>query len=289
MSMKYAVHLPVIRIKDGIQESLIDCLAVEEPLEIRLCYGPAQARCLHNLAVTMRTPGNDAELAAGFILTEGIIKAPSDISNIDYDAAGYSENSGNITVVSLHETAVPQLAKQERNFYTSSSCGVCGKASIEAIHTAGKLRLQPWRDAPIPVAIINSLPAKLNGPQEVFSATGGLHAATLFNTSGDLLLLREDVGRHNALDKLIGAAFAMNNIDLSRTILLLSGRASFELVQKAAMAGIPVIAAVGAPSSLAVSTAAAFGITLIGFLRNQRFNIYSAVQRIQLPVHENTY
>ncbi len=289
MSMKYAVHLPVIRIKNGIQESVMDCLAVEEPLEIRLSYGPAQARQVHKLAVTMRTPGNDAALATGFILTEAIITAASDISSIDYDAAGSSENNGNIIVINLHETAVPQLAKQDRNFYTSSSCGVCGKASIEAIHTAGKLQLQPWLDTPIPADLIYSLPAKLNGQQEVFSITGGLHAATLFNTSGDLLLLCEDVGRHNALDKLIGAAFTGNNFDLSRTILLLSGRASFELVQKAAMAGIPVIAAVGAPSSLAVSTAAAFGITLIGFLRNQRFNIYSAVQRIQLPVYENTY
>ncbi len=289
MSMKYAVHLPVIRIKNNMQESVLDCLAVEEPLEIRLSYGPAEARCVHNLAVTMRTPGNDAELAAGFIFTEGIIATSSDIKSIDHISTGCSENRGNIISVSLHDTVIPQLAKQERNFYTTSSCGVCGKASIEAIHTVSKIQLEPWNDAPIPVALINSLAAKLNGPQEVFSATGGLHAATLFNTSGDLLLLREDVGRHNALDKLIGAAFTINNIDLSRSILLLSGRASFELVQKAAMAGIPVIAAVGAPSSLAVSLATTFGITLIGFLRNERFNIYSAVQRIQLPVYENTY
>ena len=289
MSMKYAVHLPVIRIKNHMQEAVLDCLAVEEPLEIRLSYGPAEARCVHNLAVTMRTPGNDAELATGFVLTEGIIAAASGIKSIDEVSTGCSENRGNIVSVSLHETEVPQLAKQERNFYTTSSCGVCGKASIEAIHTASKVQPPQWNDAPLAVDLINSLAAKLNGTQEIFSATGGLHAATLFNTSGNLLLLREDVGRHNALDKLIGAAFTVNNIDLSRSILLLSGRASFELVQKAAMAGIPVIAAVGAPSSLAVSLATSFGITLIGFLRNERFNIYSAAQRIQLPVYENTY
>lgn len=289
MSMSYAVHLPVIRIRNNMQESVLDCLAVEEPLEIRLSYGAPEARRVHNLAVTMRTPGNDAELAAGFILTEGIIAAAAEIKSIDHIVTDCAENRGNIISVSLHETVVPRLAKQERNFYTSSSCGVCGKASIEAIHTASKVQLPPWNDAPLTVPLINSLAAKLNGPQEVFLATGGLHAATLFNTSGNILLLREDVGRHNALDKLIGAAFTVNNIDLSRSILLLSGRASFELVQKAAMAGIPVIAAVGAPSSLAVSLAASFGITLIGFLRNERFNIYSAAQRIQLPVYENTY
>lgn len=287
--MKYAVQLPVIRIKNEVQESVIDCLAVEEPLEIKLAYGAAEARTVYNLAVTMRTPGNDGELAAGFILTEGIITTAAAIKSIAHVTAGCTENSGNSILVSLYETVVPRLGQQERNFYTTSSCGVCGKASIEAIYTTGNLQLQHSSYPPLPAALINSLPAKLNGPQEVFSATGGLHAATLFNTSGDLLLLREDVGRHNALDKLIGAAHTAAEIDLSRSILLLSGRASFELVQKAAMAGIPVIAAVGAPSSLAVSLASSLGITLIGFLRNERFNIYSAAQRIQLPAYENTY
>jgi FdhD protein len=287
--MKYSVHLPVIRIKDGAVQSITDCLAVEEPLEIRLAWGPAASRNVHQLAVTMRTPGNDAELAAGFLFTEGIITEPAAIDTIEYVFVPCKENKENIIQVNLKETVEPHLAHQERNFYTTSSCGVCGKASIDAIYTSSTVCMQHWSSPPVAADIINSLPGKLNGPQEIFSATGGLHAATLFTEAGNLLLLREDVGRHNAMDKLIGAAISKPGIDLSCSILLLSGRASFELVQKAAMAGIPVIAAVGAPSSLAVSLADRFGITLIGFLRNERFNIYSAAHRIQLPVYENTY
>ncbi|MEO5685628.1 MAG: formate dehydrogenase accessory sulfurtransferase FdhD [Chitinophagaceae bacterium] len=285
--MKHAIQLPVIKISGTTLQSGEDSLAVEEPLEIRLAYGPVVSRRIHNLAVTMRTPGNDAELAAGFLFTEGIIEKYAAIEKIAHGST--AANDENIILVTLHETVTPNLTQSDRNFYTTSSCGVCGKASINAIRTVRSAVTQPWVGDPISLALINSLPDQLIGQQKIFATTGGLHAATLFNDAGDLLLLREDVGRHNAVDKLIGAALDRTAIDFPGTILLLSGRASFELVQKAAMAGIPVIAAVGAPSSLAVSLAAEFGITLIGFLRNNRFNIYTAAHRIQLPVYENTY
>jgi FdhD protein len=211
-----------------------------------------------------------------------------------------SENKQNTIVVMLNEGVIPNLQKAERNFYTTSSCGVCGKASIDAIRTVSAFKIggcmgkdvnEGWdkdRTGGIDPAFILSLPERLVREQAVFADTGGLHAAALFGEGGELFCVREDVGRHNAVDKLIGAALQADKIPLSASILLLSGRASFELVQKAAMAGIPVVAAVGAPSSLAVSLADEFGITLIGFLRNNRFNIYSATHRIKMTVDENT-
>jgi FdhD protein len=228
-----------------------DLLAVEEPLQIRAGT--------HNLAVTMRTPGNDAELAAGFLFTEGLVRRAGDIEDI--------KCSRNTAVVTLAEGLNIDLERTERNFYMTSSCGVCGKASIEALENAG-------------CTILPGGVPKVESPA-VFNRTGGLHASGLFSAQGSLVLLREDVGRHNAVDKLIGRALLDGRLPLHDYVLMVSGRASFELVQKAVMAGIPVMAAVGAPSSLAVKTALRFGMTLIGFLRDDRFNLYSGAGRIR--------
>ncbi len=252
-----------------------DVLATEEPLEIRLEYGLTGKRVQKNISVTMRTPGNDFDLAAGFLYTEGIIHAATDITSVKYVKAG----NENIVLVSLSDTVTPEMNKLERNFYTTSSCGVCGKASIEAVRTACDIP-DTHDNLRIPSSLIYQLPGMLRKQQDIFDYTGGLHACALFDTSGPLLLSREDVGRHNALDKLVGAALNMELLLLNKHILLLSGRASFELVQKAIMAGIKIVAAVGAPSSLAAAMAEEWGMTLIGFLRDQRFNIYSGAERI---------
>jgi FdhD protein len=286
--MQSSVQLPVIKLSGDSARSGPDLLAIEEPLEIRLAVYSPQGGAVQNLAVTMRTPGNDTDLALGFLFTEGIIADPAAVQDIRHLAIPCSENKQNTILVTLRRDVLPNLGKSERNFYTTSSCGVCGKASIEAIRTVSHAT-RPGRDQPpIDPALILGLPDTLAGVQEIFADTGGLHAAALFDGSGKLLLVREDVGRHNALDKLIGAALLSPQPGFDQSILLLSGRASFELVQKAAMAGIPLIAAVGAPSSLAVSLAEEFGITLIGFLRTNRFNIYSVPHRIQLPIYESS-
>jgi FdhD protein len=252
-----------------------DLLATEEPLEIRLEYTSTGKRIQKNISVTMRTPGNDFELATGFLYTEGVIHAATDITAINYP----KQDNQNIVLVSLTDTIQPITANLDRNFYTTSSCGVCGKASIEAVRIAC-----PIPDLPdtlrVPSALIYQLPDMLRKEQAVFENTGGLHACALFALEGKLQLIREDVGRHNALDKLIGAALNANSLPLHKHILLLSGRASFELIQKAVMAGVKIVAAVGAPSSLAAEMAEERGITLIGFLRGQRFNIYSGAERI---------
>ncbi len=263
---------------------------MEEPLEIRVEYGPADHRQLKNISVTMRTPGHDAELAAGFLFTEGIVKTVTDIRETNYAFIACAENQENTIVVSLSENVAPHLQNTERNFYTTSSCGVCGKGSINAIRTAGAMVFNDDHNV-IGAELLYRLPDVLRRHQDVFEETGGLHASALFNRNGDLLVLREDVGRHNALDKLIGSCLlnAEFQLPLSDHILMLSGRASFELIQKAAMAGINIIAAVGAPSSLAVQLAQEFNITLVGFLRNRRFNIYTAGHRILIPEYEITH
>jgi FdhD protein len=282
-------QIQVTRVTDGISEDLSDAIAIEEPLEIRLEHGPAGERKVQNISVTMRTPGNDAELATGFLFTEGIIKNASDIRATEHCFIACADNRENVIQVSLAENVIPHLQNTERNFYTTSSCGVCGKGSINAIRTVSNYIDGQVDNNFISTEIITTLPDKLRRHQKVFADTGGLHASALFTTDGDLLLVREDVGRHNALDKLIGAAIKQYSLPLDKTVLLLSGRASFELVQKAAMAGINIIAAVGAPSSLAVQLAQEFNITLVGFLRGQRFNIYTAPQRILIPSYENSY
>ena len=240
-----------------------DLLAVEEPLQIRVAE--------RDLAITMRTPGNDVELAAGFLFTEGFVQQREDIVDIRCQR--------NLALVTTATDLEMDLNGTERNFYMTSSCGICGKASIHALENAGCTVL-PRGVPTVAASLIRSLPAKLREAQAVFDRTGGLHAAGLFSARGDLILLREDVGRHNAVDKLIGRALLDGRLPMHDYLLMVSGRTSFELVQKAVMAGFPLLAAVGAPSSLAVKTALRFGMTLIGFLRDDRFNAYSDVGRI---------
>ena len=282
-------RLPIIKVTDEENIKTSDALATEEPLEIRLEYGPADERKVQNVSVTMRTPGDDAELALGFLFTEGIIKNSTDIVSADHCFIACADNKENVIQLSLREDVIPNLRNTERNFYTTSSCGVCGKASINSIRTVSAFEHNKSDENQISAEMLYLLPAILQKRQEVFADTGGLHASALFDADGELVLVREDVGRHNALDKLIGAALNEQMLPLGKHVLLLSGRASFELVQKAAMAGINIIAAVGAPSSLAVQLAEEFNITLVGFLRGKRFNIYTQPQRILLNKYENTY
>jgi FdhD protein len=289
MAANAVLQIPVTCVTDGASEELNDAIAIEEPLEIRLEHGPAAERRMQNISVTMRTPGSDAELAAGFLFTEGIIKNASDIQQVAHCFIACAENRENVIQVSLAENVTPHLQNTERNFYTTSSCGVCGKGSIDAIRTVSSYGNDLPDNNIINTEVLTVLPGILKKHQKVFADTGGLHASALFTVEGELLLLREDVGRHNALDKLIGAAVNQNLLPLNKSVLLLSGRASFELVQKAAMAGINIIAAVGAPSSLAVQLAWEFNITLVGFLRGQRFNIYTAPQRILIPSYEDSH
>ncbi len=256
------VTVPITRVT-GEDTREQDFVAVEEPLQIRLNG--------NDLAITMRTPGHDDELAVGFLHSEGILAARDAIAAIEP-----GENS--ISII-LTADAAPDVSAQTRHFYLTSSCGVCGKASVDALVAAGCSA--PPRDTPnISRLILPRLPGALRATQAVFDRTGGLHAAGLFSSEGDLQLVREDVGRHNAVDKLIGRCVLDGRVPLHDSILMLSGRISFELVQKALLAGIPAIAAVGAPSSLAVETALRFGMTLAGFVRDGRFNVYAGETRI---------
>lgn len=273
-------EIPVIKVRALQCADTTDELAAEEPLEIRLEYGTNLQREVKNISVTMRTPGNDAELAVGFLFTEGIIRSVDEVMYARHNFA-CAENRQNVIQVSLQSNIVPNLNTADRNFYTTSSCGVCGKSSISSIRTANQYAHISDNNT-ISATMLYQMPDMLREQQEIFDQTGGLHASALFSSYGELLLVREDVGRHNALDKLIGAALNEEMLPLTDKVLLLSGRASFELVQKAAMAGINIIAAVGAPSTLAVQLAEEFNITLCGFLRGQRFNIYTAPQRIIL-------
>jgi FdhD protein len=251
-----------------------DALAVEEPLEIRLGCAMDGRRSRRSVSITMRTPGHDDELAVGFLFTEGIITAREQVTSVR--ACG----SGTVVRVDLRPEVAVDLTRLERHFYTASSCGVCGKASLEAVRVCSPHR--PSEGWPVvEAAVIHRLPDTLRAEQAVFDRTGGLHAAALFDIHGNLLCLREDVGRHNALDKLIGVSFLSGHTPLSESVLLVSGRASFELVQKAAVAGIPILAAVGAPSSLAVDLARERGLTVLGFVRADRFNIYTGADRIR--------
>ena len=274
MQKKSVKHIKIKKVSvHGIVETE-DQLAVEEPLEIHLEFGPKDDQTKKSISVTMRTPGNDEELAAGFLFTEGIITHINQVEELKPDA--FEENK---IAVKLFENALPKLQTSDRNFYTTSSCGVCGKSSIDAIKTVSAYQNEE-DEVEIRAYLFYELQAKLAKQQEIFKSTGGLHASALFDLNGNFLILREDVGRHNALDKVIGASFLNENLPLKNVILLLSGRASFELIQKASMAGIRIIAAIGAPSSLALELAESFGITLIGFLNKEKFNIYSGSQRI---------
>ena len=271
--------LPITRVGEHRPGGDMDKLAIEEPLEIRLCYPNGGVHQTQNISVTMRTPGSDAELARGFLFTEGIIHSTEDIVSIDHGLS-CAENKRNTVVVVLKDHCIPRPGTFERNFYTTSSCGVCGKGSIAAIRTVSAFTGHPGPEFSVDQELIFKLPSLSRRQQDTFEETGGLHACTLFSHTGKLQLLYEDVGRHNALDKLIGAAMIRYHLPLDKSVLLLSGRASFELVQKAAMVGIRIIAAIGAPSSLAVELAEEFRITLIGFLRGRRFNIYTFPNRI---------
>jgi len=253
-----------------------DQLAVEEPLEIQVKYMLDGKQIKKSISVTMRTPGNDEELAVGFLFTEGIISNHNQVESAETDL--FDENK---VIVTLTENTIPKLHTSERNFYTTSSCGVCGKSSIDAIKTVSSFQLKEDTII-IPADLFYTLQQTLRKQQEIFQNTGGLHASAIFDLRGNFILLREDVGRHNALDKVIGTSFFAGQLPLKDTILLLSGRASFELIQKAGMAGIRIVAAIGAPSSLALELAEEFGITLIGFLGAEKFNIYSGSQRITL-------
>lgn len=253
-----------------------DRITTEEPLEIRLVDRKK------TIAITMRTPGADFELAAGFLYGEKIINRREDLKKISYcvEANIDGEQRYNIVNVELKEELVLNLPSLERHFFTTSACGVCGKASIESlkIRGCGVIRC----DRSVSAEVIYSLPDKLRSAQGIFQNTGGLHAAGLFNFQGELLKLQEDVGRHNALDKLIGSVFLANELPLTDYIVMVSGRSSFEILQKCIAAGVPIVCAVSAPSSLAVNLAKEFGVTLIGFLRERKFNVYSNFERIRI-------
>ncbi|MBA4863281.1 formate dehydrogenase accessory sulfurtransferase FdhD [Streptomyces sp. PSKA54] len=271
----------VIRIRDGAVSTRPDTLVAEEPLEIRLNGKP--------LAITMRTPGDDFALAAGFLVSEGVLGSAAELQNVVYCAGATQDGSNTYNVVDVKlapGVPVPDITL-ERNVYTTSSCGLCGKASLDAVRTTARWAIDDTGDGDTPPVrlepeLLASLPDRLRAAQRVFDRTGGLHAAALFTEDGELLDIREDVGRHNAVDKLVGRALQNGGLPLSRTILLVSGRASFELAQKAVMAGIPVLAAVSAPSSLAVDLAAETGLTLVGFLRGASMNVYAGEHRIAL-------
>ncbi len=254
-----------------------DDLAAEEPLEIRV--GRAGPGRRTPLAVTMRTPGQDIDLAMGFLLTEGVIGAAEDVLTAQLCAGTDTPNTYNVVDVVLDEAVPPPQTDPSRNFYTTSSCGVCGKASIDAVRTRSRFDVA---DDPLTVAprTLATLPDKLRAAQRTFDRTGGLHAAGLFTADGDLLVLREDVGRHNAVDKVIGWALREHRLPLRGHVLLVSGRASFELTQKAWMAGLPLLAAVSAPSTLAAELADEAGMTLIGFLRGPTMNVYTRPERV---------
>lgn len=273
---RMTVRRPVVRLRDGAVSRRPDTMAAEEPIEIRV-GGRA-------VTITMRTPGDDFDLAVGFLVSEGVVHRVEDVVVARY-CAGATDDGGNtynvVDVQLARGVRVPDLSL-ERNFYTSSSCGLCGKASLDAVRTQAA-----WSVAEDPLRLeaetLLDLPERLRAAQRVFETTGGLHAAGLFAATGELLVLREDVGRHNAVDKVVGHALRNGMLPLRETVLMVSGRASFELVQKAVMAGIPMLAAVSAPSSLAVDLAAESGLTLVGFLRGTSLNVYTGAHRLSLP------
>lgn len=268
----------ISRVKLGKRSHANETLAAEEPLEIRLIWQDNGETVRKNIAVTMRTPGDDFELAAGFLHGEGIVNARHDIADISHCTDEDEEQAFNIVNVTLDPRITFDVSRLDRNFYMSSSCGICGKATLDAIEVQG---CEPLRAGfTVDSDVICGLPESLRAAQVVFESTGGLHAAGSFDANGALSVLREDVGRHNALDKLIGRQFLDGKTPLVEGVLMLSGRASFELLQKALVARIPVVAAIGAPSSLAVQLAESFNITLLGFVRPDGFNIYSGAARV---------
>jgi len=275
-----SIAVDISKIQDGKQRRQTDFVAVEEPLEIRLGYTTPDGRASRSISITMRTPGNDRELASGFLYTEAIIGRAADIVSVE-TCGPPAPDSGNHNVVRVELAAnvAVDLGRLQRHFYTTSSCGVCGKTSLDALRVGGA---QALADAgPIfKRTVLEAVPEALRRVQRTFAATGGLHAAAAFDSKGDLIVSMEDVGRHNAVDKVVGSLLLNNDLPAQDYGLMVSGRASFELMQKALVAGMPLLAAVGAPSSLAVQLAQEFNMTLVGFLRGQSFNIYAGEQRI---------
>lgn len=278
---KSLVQRSIYRVENAtLQPVQEDFLAKEEPLEIRLVYGPATSRKSMSLSVTMRTPGQDFDLVRGFLWTEGIIHQQSDLLTLRYGGVSLAEESQeNVVIAELSAAARFEPQQVERHFYTSSSCGVCGKASLDLVRLQSRYSILPQRPI-ISTQVLQRLPDLLRQKQQLFTRTGGIHAAALFAPDGTLFGFREDVGRHNAMDKIVGMAWQDHLLPVRDHLCLWSGRASFELCQKAFMAGIGVVAAIGAPSSLAVEFAEEYGMTLIGFLRPGGMNVYTGIDRV---------
>lgn len=280
---KRTIEIEIISLDGEVASRKFDAVVTEEPLELRLRSGVA----VQTLAVTMRTPGNDFELAAGFLYSEGILRKRSEIAELTYclDSAVEPEQRYNIVTVELRTQAPTDLARFERHFTMNSACGVCGRAQLDSLRELGATRIED--DLRLPPAMLYELPQRMRTAQRVFETTGGLHAAALFDTSGTAIAVREDVGRHNAVDKLVGWAALAERLPLGSAALVVSGRVSFEIVQKAAVAGIPVLVAVSAPSSLAVQTARRLRMTLACFVRGTRANLYTDIGRVaDLPCPE---
>lgn len=278
MSAISTKKLRIVRLKLSGGRKTSDVLAVEEPLEIRIASASEANPNYESIAITMRTPGNDFELAAGFLVSEGVIRKEADIREIAYCVDPDEPQQFNIVNILLAKEVRYDLAKLSRNIYTTSSCGICGKASLELVQQACPQK--PVGDFQLSADFFSGISGKMATAQPLFAETGGLHGAALFDLQSELICSAEDVGRHNAVDKLVGKLLFENALPASNHVLLLSGRAGFELVQKAILAGIPLVAAVGAPSSLAVSLAKSYHLTLIGFLRDRQFNIYAGEERV---------
>ena len=259
--------------RGDLRESITDRVAIEEPLEIRLGYEVGGERHTASISITMRTPGDDEDLALGFLFTEGIVRSPDDVAIVK------PCNGDNTVRVELESGVAVDLERLDRHFYTTSSCGVCGKTSLDALRVQGVARLA-GHDGLFARSALVSVPGRLRAAQHTFDETGGLHAAAAFDSQGELVVVREDVGRHNAVDKVVGSLVAAGQLPAGELGLMVSGRASFELMQKALVAGMPLLAAVSAPSSLAVELAREFNVTLVGFLRGDNFNIYAGEERI---------
>jgi len=277
--MTGSLAIDVSRIDDKTRTTEEDRVAVEEPLEIQLSSASAAGSAAKSISITMRTPGDDRELALGFLLTEGIIQSPDQITSVTCTGPTAEGGLQNTIRVELQADVNIAMEKLERHFYTTSSCGVCGKASLDALYVSGQESLRA-HTTKFSHDMITALPDRVRLQQPLFAATGGLHAAAIFTADGEIVIVKEDVGRHNATDKVIGALFEDGRLPGHEFGILVSGRASFELMQKALVAGIPFLAAVGAPSSLAVQTARQFDMTLVGFLRGATFNIYAGKTRI---------
>ncbi len=280
MGSNSSLAVDIRRVNGTQSQQKSDDVAVEEPLEIQLCSASAAGSAAKSISITMRTPGEDADLALGFLFTEGIIESAEQVASIEHHGEPAPGTGLQNTVrVELRPDVTVDLGRLERHFYTTSSCGVCGKASLEALRVTGQSSLAHCTNT-FARDVIVSLPERVLNEQQVFTKTGGLHAAAVFDTDGEIVVVKEDVGRHNATDKAVGALLQENSLPGNTYGLLVSGRASFELMQKALVAGIPMLVAVGAPSSLAVAMAKEFDMTLVGFLRGEIFNVYAGPDRI---------